>query len=67
MACARLQHLDLAHNQLTALPHDWSQLRGLRTLQVHHNRLTSLPASLAACTSLLELYAGEPVVTRGYE
>ncbi|GLE05955.1 hypothetical protein PINS_up015166 [Pythium insidiosum] len=57
--CATLWRLDLSGNRLTTLPDAVGTLSALRVLWVNHNpRLTTLPASLAQCSRLEVLDAG---------
>jgi Leucine-rich repeat (LRR) protein len=54
-----LQELQLGGNQLRGqLPPELGGLARLRLLWLRDNHLTELPASIAGCTSLIELHAG---------
>ena len=48
--------LSLSHNQLTALPDSFVNLRALRALYLSQNQLTSLPDSFGSLSSLTYLY-----------
>lgn len=47
-----LEVLDLSGNRLSALPHDLTRLRKLRTVFCSYNRFTELPAVLGQCATL---------------
>ncbi len=54
-AFSSLDTLDLAHNQLAALPDDWSVTPFLRHLYLSNNQLTHLPSTLSQCSWLKTL------------
>jgi len=52
--CADLVHLDVQHNELTALPDSIGKLSKLSRMGMRYNKLEELPASLAQCTKFEE-------------
>lgn len=54
-AFSSLDTLDLAHNQLAALPDDWSATPFLRHLYLSNNQLAQLPSTLGSCSWLKTL------------
>ena len=58
LSCRNLMHvvdLDLQHNQLKRLPHDFGQLVSLKRLVLQHNCLEALPDSFLWLTQLKHL------------
>lgn len=60
---ARAQALDLDGNQLTSIPADIGQCRGLEILRLSRNRLRSVPTSLQGCHRLKLLAISDNVIT----
>lgn len=55
-----LTELNLSHNRISgSLPWQLGSCAKLKILHLRSNRITELPPSIADCTSLVELHAGE--------
>jgi internalin A len=52
---ANLQHLDLSHNQITAMPETTCKLVNLQDLHLYHNKITAFPISARKLVNLQTL------------